>query len=140
MVMTAKTIISNFFKWLGSTEMFAIPSKKLPGKWELTEYYFEPKNELIHLNKKQLKAENQFWLIELKADIFIHKTNLKVPLISKVENGNWSRAKNFITLMHSKDFRNNVEFQFAVEKGILKLLKKDALGRIEFFGFFRKRD
>jgi hypothetical protein len=31
-----------------------------------------------------------------------------------------------------------MEYQFAVEKGNLRLLKKDFTGKIELFGFFRK--
>ena len=137
--MTAKTTISNLKNWLSETEMFGNPSKKIPGKWELTEYYFEPCTELLHFSEEELKKEKQFWLLEFTDDEnFLHQTNLKVPLLSKIENGKWSRSKNFISFIHLKDYRNNVEFQFSVNKGILKLLKKDAVGRIEFFGFFKK--
>jgi hypothetical protein len=46
-------------------------------------------------------------------------------VIYNLESGEWSVSKNFITLIHPGDFRNNLEFQFAVEKGDLKFLKKD---------------
>ncbi len=125
--------------WLGTTEMFARPSKKIPGKWVLFEFYTEPDKELVHKTKDQLKSEKIFWEIDFNTDEnYTHSTNLDIPVISKIASGTWSRSRNFITLIHPDNFRNNVEFQFAVEKGNLKLLKKDAFGRIEFFGFFSK--
>jgi hypothetical protein len=125
--------------WLKSTEMFARPSKQLLGKWELVEYYIESDKELHNFKEAQLKADNEFWRIEFTAEHqFLHETNLPVWQIRKVTNGDWRISKNFITLTSSDNCGNNIEFQFAVEKERLKLLKKDALGRIEFFGFLNK--
>lgn len=125
--------------WLKSSGMFERPSKKIPGKWVLWEYYIEPENELINIKKEQMEAENFFWEIEFGKDqTFFHKTNLSFPLVKKIAGGNWSRTRNFITIIHPENFRNSVEFQFAINKETLKLLKKDKRGRIEFFGFFRK--
>ena len=125
--------------WLQSTEMFARPSKQIPGKWQLVEYYVETGEELRNINEAQLKAENELWNIEFtEENKYYHQSNLPVWQISKIRNGNWSISKNFMTLTSSENTRNNIEFQFAIEKGRLKLLKKDALGRIEFFGFFNK--
>ena len=107
-------------QWLKSTEMFVRPSKQLPGKWELFEYYIESSEELHNIKETQLKANNEFWQI------------------SKVKSGSWSISKNFITLTSSENNKNYIEFQFAIEKETLKILKKDALGRIEFFGFFNR--
>jgi hypothetical protein len=137
--MKVKSVLSNILNWLQSTEMFARPSKKLPGKWILREYYTEPGNELIHMEEAQLKAQQLFWEAEFtKDEKFLHHTNIAVPLLSGISNGTWDRSKNFITIIHPEDFRKNVEFQFAIDKEDLKLLKKDAFGKIEFFGFFRK--
>ncbi len=137
--MENKFSFSSLIEWLKSTEMFERPSKKLPGKWSLLEYYFEPENELINIKEDQIEAEKLFWNLEFGEDEkYLHNTNLKVPLVRKISAGTWSRTRNFITIIHPKDFRNNVEFQFAIEKNVLKLLKKDAVGKIEFFGFFRK--
>lgn len=137
--MQSKIKFERVIKWLGSTEMFARPSKKLPGKWVLFEFYHEPDKQLIHKTKDQLKKEKIVWEIEFDAqENYIHNTNLDIPLVSKISSGTWSRSRNFITLIHPVNFRDNVEFQFAIEKENLKLLKKDALGKIEFFGFFRK--
>lgn len=134
-------IFSAILNWLQSTEMFARPSKQIPGKWQLFEYYVETGNDLQHINEARLKKEKEFWDIEFSAENkYYHHFNLPVWQISKIDNGNWSISKNFITLSSSENFRNNVEFQFAIEKEKLKLLKKDALGRIEFFGFFRKKE
>lgn len=139
LIMSVKSVLTNFLNWLQSTEMFGRPARKLPGKWILREYYTEPEKELIHMEEEQLKARHLFWEAEFTEDEkFFHKTNLAVPLLSDISNGTWGRSKNFITIIHPKDFRKNVEFQFAIDKEDLKLLKKDALGKIEFFGFFRK--
>ena len=137
--MGVKNRFKNFLAWLKSTEMFARPSRQIPGKWHLTEYYTESGEELQNIKESQLKAGNKFWNIELTIENkFYHKCNLPVWQITKIKNGNWSISKNYITLLSSDNSRNNIEFQFAIEKGNLKLLKKDALGRIEFFGFFSK--
>lgn len=139
--MQSKIKFERIVKWLGSTEMFARPSKMLPGKWVLFEFYHEPDKELIHKSKEQIKEEKIFWEIEFTPDEnYTHNTNLNIPVISKIIDGTWSRSKNFITLVHPGNFRDNVEFQFAIEKENLKLLKKDALGKIEFFGFFQKEN
>ena len=137
--MQSKIKFKRIVNWLGSTEMFARPSKKLPGKWILFEFYHEPDKKLIHKTKDQIKKERIVWEIEFDAqENYTHNTNLDIPVVSKITSGTWSRSKNFITLIHPVNFRDNVEFQFAIEKENLKLLKKDALGKIEFFGFFRK--
>lgn len=137
--MKSKISFSTLLNWLKTTEMFAQPSRKLPGKWKLQEYYFEPGEKLVNVKENQMKAGNLFWEIEFAArDQYIHRTNLPIPLIAGLTSGYWSHSRNFITLIHPKDFRNNVEFQFAIEKETLKLLKKDRFGKIEFFGFFRK--
>ncbi len=137
--MKRKSGFSAFVNWLQSTEMFARPSKQLPGKWNLVEYYIEPEKALVHVDETRLKEENLFWEIEFaETQNYLHKTNLSVSLISAIKNGTWSLSRNFISLIKPDDFRNTIEFEIAIEKGILKLLKKDGLGRIEFFGFFRK--
>lgn len=137
--MQRKIKLERIVKWLGSTEMFARPSKKLPGKWVLFEFYHEPEKELVHKTKDQIKQEKIVWEIEFDDnENYIHNSNLDIPVVSKITNGTWSRSKNFITLIHPVNFRDNVEFQFAIDKENLKLLKKNGLGKIEFFGFFRK--
>ena len=138
--MEKKSVFNAFLSWLKSSEMFIRPSKQLPGKWNLFEYYFDSSEELLHFDDKQLKAKNEFWVIEFSEDNFRHQCNLPNPTVSKIESGSWNTSKNYLTLIHSADFRNNVEFQFAIEKGNLKLLKKDVHGKIEFFGFFRKEN
>ena len=120
--------------------MFARPSKQVPGKWELFEYYIDEGNELLHFTEDQLKEEKASWNIEFKEDEhFLHKCNLPVSFITEIKDGNWSTSKNYITFLSTKDFRDSVEFQFAIDKGKLKLLKKDAFGKIEFFGFFNRQ-
>jgi hypothetical protein len=139
--MNRTSIIAKINNLLQSSEMFARPSKRLPGKWQLYEYYIDDTKELIHVNSEQLKSEKQNWNIEFNENKqYLHNSNLTIPLIINIENGSWDISKNFITIIHLQDFRKNVEFQFAFEKGNLKLLKKDNSGKIEFFGFFKKLD
>jgi len=139
--MNKTTFFSKINSLLQSTEMFAQPSKKIPGKWQLFEYYIDGAKDLKHINSKQLTSEKQNWNIEFTENKqYLHNSNLTIPLIYNIENGSWNISKNFITLINPRDFIKNVEFQFAIEKGNLKLLKKDEFGKIEFFGFFRKLD
>jgi hypothetical protein len=130
---------ASIFNWLKSTEMFARPSKQIPGKWQLVEYYIETAHELRNIKESQLKAENEYWNIEFTIENkYYHQCNLPVWQISKIKNGDWSISKNLINFSSTDNSRNNIEFQFAIEEGTLKLLKKDSLGKIEFFGFFSK--
>jgi hypothetical protein len=119
--------------------MFARPSKQLAGKWELYEYYSESEEKLIHKEKVQLQAEQLFSRIEFLEDSnFLSDSNLPENIFQGEEPFTWSVARNFVTLVHKNDFRNNKDFQFAISKQTLKLLQKDQLGKIVFFGFFRK--
>ena len=140
-VMNKTTFFTKIINSLQSSEMFDRPSKKLPGKWQLFEYYIDEVKKLKHVNSEQLTSKNQNCNIEFTEDKqYFHNSSLPVPLISDIENGSWSISKNFITLINPLNSTKNVEFQFALEKGNLKLLKKDEFGKIEFFGFFRKLD
>ncbi len=137
--MRVKTAFSKFSGWLMSTEMFARPSKQLPGKWQLFEYYLDQGEDLLNFKEEDLKKKKENWTIEFAdSEKFLQQGNVSVNLISGIENGDWSISKNFVTIMNPSDFRKNVEFQFAIQKNQLKLLKKDGFGKIEFFGFFRK--
>lgn len=139
--MENKFVFSSFLNWLKSTEMFARPSKQLPGKWQLFEYYIETNDKLSNIKEAQLTDKNENWVIEFtEENKFVHHSNLKVALITEIENGMWQISRNFITLIYPGNFKNNIEFQYAVENKILKLLRKDMFGRIEFFGFFRKTE
>ncbi|HCE56208.1 MAG TPA: hypothetical protein DER09_00060 [Prolixibacteraceae bacterium] len=135
--MTEISLYSKFLHWLQSTEMFARPSKQLPGKWQLFEYFFETNGELKNLKEQQLAEFNFKWNIEFAADNqFIHANSLNLELIQNIGNGRWKLHKNFLELA-SNDSKT-VRFQFAIEKEQLKLLKKDESGKIEFFGFFHR--
>ncbi len=115
------------------------PSELLPGTWCLYEYYTEPSGELLHFRENQLLEENLTWFIEFFPDNrFTCKTNLAVALIQGLEKGSWIKSRNYIVLKESNNTAKTVKFQFSVEKESLKLLKKDSLGKIEIFGFFRK--
>ena len=66
--MEKNSVFSRFIKWLGTTEMFARPSKQLPGKWQLFEYYFDSEKDLNHITEPQLKKLNESWEIEFKKE------------------------------------------------------------------------
>jgi len=140
-IMEKKTGLSTFINWLVTTEMFARPSKRLPGKWQLFEFYVDVEEELQNYKEKSLTENKMSLNLEFKEDgKFSRESNLPVAVIQNIEAGEWSVAKNFVTLIDPDNFRNNVEFQFAFEKDTLKLLKKDELGKIEFFGFFKSTE
>ena len=102
------TLILN---WLKSTEMFARPSKQLPGKWQLEEYYVETGDELRNITESRLKAAKELWNIEFTADKnYLHECNLPVSFISGIKNGNWNTSQNFITLKFSGISNESVEF------------------------------
>ncbi|WP_297099429.1 hypothetical protein [uncultured Draconibacterium sp.] len=135
--MKLKSIFTKFVDWLKSPEVFGSKKKLIPGKWHLFEYYVDEGEELLHFDEDALKKNKLLFVLSfLENHEFIVAGNAPVKLLEGTTEGNWSVARNFITLINPKDFRNNIEFQFAFEKGNLKLLKKDAMGKIEFFGFF----
>jgi len=137
--MEKKFSFTTIINWLKSTEMFACPSRQIPGKWQLVEYYVEIEKELRNITEGQFKAAGKFMNIEFTPEKnYSISSNLPVTLISEIKNGNWAVSKNYITLTSYGASVESFEFQFAIENEILKILKKDASGRIDFFGFFRK--
>lgn len=139
--MTGNFTFSSLIRWLASTEMFARPSKQLPGKWRLVEYYTEPKNQLINVKEEDIKRAGYVWEVIFRENGRLYQIrNLPVDLSNETINGEWSVSQNFVVLSAAEIPGMKEEFQFAVEKGILKMLKKDADGRIQFFGLFRRID
>jgi len=137
--MKLKGFFTSFFCWLKTTELFARPSKQLPGKWRLFEYYTEKSGALVNMKENQLKQQDVFWEIEFgEHGHFSQRSNLPTAFMENSEANQWSISKNYLTFLHPADFRKNEEFQFAIYKETLKLLKKDVAGKIELFGFFRK--
>ncbi len=138
LVMKLKSISSKFIEWIKSPEAFGSKKKLISGKWQLFEYYVDEEKELFHFEADALKEKNVLFVLSfLENHDFIVAGNAPVKLLEGTTEGEWSVARNFITLINPKDFRSNIEFQFAFEKGNLKLLKKDVMGKIEFFGFFK---
>ena len=137
--MKLKSIFSKFVDWLKSPEVLGSKKKLIPGKWQLFEYYVDEGDKLLHFEEQYLKENKVLFVLSiLENNELILAGNSPVELLRTFSEGKWSVARNFITFIHAKDFRNSIEFQFAFEKGNLKLLKKDAFGKIEFFGFFNK--
>ncbi len=136
--MSTKLFFEKIGKTLQRIELFERPKKKIPGKWQMYEYFVDKEEELVHQQADDLKANDEYFVIEFTEDNFIQSATLPLSFIQDGKNGKWAIRKNFILLIDESNFRNNVEYQFAFEKGNLKLLKKDAAGKIEFFGFFNK--
>jgi|GEM_PF-699526 len=137
-IMARASLFIRFANWLKSPEVFGSITKKIPGSWQLYEYYVDLKEDLIHLRETDLKNNNELLQIEFGEDEqFSLNEQLPLPVFKQLQEGQWSVHRNFITLVDPKNFRNNIEFQFAFQKNDLKLLKKDRTGKIEFFGFFR---
>lgn len=136
--MKSNSTISRFVAWLASPEVFGSIAKRIPGEWVLFEYYFDEKEELVHKIESDLKQNNESLQLNFLAEEkFTVNSKLVVSVFDRLQKGSWSVHRNYITLIDASDFRNNLEFQFAFEKENLKLLKKDKMGKIEFFGFFR---
>jgi len=136
--MFKQSILSKIYSWLCSPEVFGRVAKKIPGNWQLFEYYRDTEDELVHIQESDLAQSNEALLIDfLPQNEFCLTAKISVPIFPTERKGVWSVNRNFITLVDAKDFRNNTEFQFAFGKGNLKLLKKDKFGKIEFFGFFK---
>lgn len=139
--MNKPSAFSSFIKWIGSTEMFARPSKQLPGKWQLFEYYYEPGDQLVHVMEDQLMKGSYRWMIVLGSNGKLYQeTNIPVKFLEGMNQCTWDYSGGFITIVHPVNPDIFEKLQFAVEKGILKLLKKELDGKIIFFGFFRKID
>jgi hypothetical protein len=125
--------------WFKTSAVFKRPFKLLPGHWQLVEYFIEPGDELIHIQEHELKEKKQIWNIDFTTDNkYFHECNLNVALLLDITNGHWKTSRNFIVFTSSEKQGGFVEFQFAINNEQLKLLKKDAKGRIEFFGFFNR--
>ena len=82
--MEKKSVFVTFFSWLKTTEMFARPSKLLPGKWQLFEYYMDTDSELCHIEEDKLKNADEKWLLEFSEEMVVHQSNLSVPLITGI--------------------------------------------------------
>lgn len=137
--MKTRTLIEKLLEWIRSTELFFNPLKIIPGRWCLYEYYTETQDELFHVQEEHLKEKNLLWEIEFyENQSFTCKSNLAVPLMEGSRSGTWRKAGNFLSFTYSGESPQKIDFQFAIDKGILKLLKKSSLGKIEIFGFLRK--
>ncbi|HKJ78374.1 MAG TPA: hypothetical protein VKA10_02520 [Prolixibacteraceae bacterium] len=136
--------MKSFFSFLSNQlnlgETFYHPDKRIPGNWILYEYYTEPGNKLIHVNKASLETENRFMRIEFSAEgNFYAETNINAPsFLSGSTNLKWTRKRNYILLYEAGFPDEKIELQFAFQKKALRLLNKDTTGRIQFFGFFNK--
>ena len=85
--------------FLQSTEMLARPSKQLPGKWDLFEYYIEQESELNNVKEDQLKTSRQHWNIEFAGnEKYFHNSNLSVSLITSIETFVLSRAISILSI------------------------------------------
>lgn len=133
--MNKKRFSLQFPDWLKITR----PVKVLPGRWHLYEYYTEPGDELDHFTEDTLKERKESLQISFTENQqFIADSNLPASLIDLPGQGNWTISKGVISFAHINQKEPATSFRYAIEKDVLKLLMKDKLGKIEFFGFFRK--
>ena len=127
--------------WLKTGELFARPSKMLPGKWQLFEYYYESGADLINIKEAELQLSKNTMLIEFYMDnVLTINENLKIEIFRNFNKGNWFRKRNFVTFTNNEKQEKYLTFQFDASSEQLKLLKKDVRGRIDFFGFFRRTE
>jgi len=130
---------TRLIKWWESLEVFARPLNLIPGRWILYEYYTEPGSELLNIKEEQLKSDNRFWKIEFSQKGELRQnSNLPVRFMEDIPQCCWRLAGNYLKIIHPENSNYYEEFQYAVEKEFLRLLKKDLSGRIVFFGFFKK--
>ncbi len=140
-VMENKISFKKIRNWLKAGEMFARPSKMLPGKWQLFEYYYDSGADLINIKEAELQLIKNKMLIEFNVDNTLTiNENLKIEIFRNFERGNWFRKRNFVTLTNNEKQEKYLTFQFDAGSEQLKLLKKDAKGRIDFFGFFSRTE
>lgn len=133
-----KLLLTGFFTGWNRRRCLHSHRNSYPASGSFFEYYTETSGELLHIQEEQLKSSEVFWEIEFYEDgVFNQQSNSLEEFMKSSGINRWSLSKNFVTLL-SNDFRNSIEYQFAIDKGTLKLLKKDFSGKIEFFGFFRK--
>jgi hypothetical protein len=139
--MATKSFFQKCKNWLQNTEMFERPRKKLAGRWQLFEYYIDAGEELLHFEERELTLSKDVMTLEIHDEgKYANVSTLSIEAIQRLQGGEWSTSKNYITFLDPENFRNHVEFQYAFEKGNLKLLRKDTFGKIEFFGFFKPLD
>lgn len=138
-LMKNECVFSKIRDWLKSTELFSRPSLEVPGVWHLFEYYAEPEGHLVHFIEGDMVEKHLYWEIALDSEgRFRQKSNLPIQLFPGNGICNWHIKSNFIILSHPQTREKGEKYQFAMDRRVLKLLKKDSSGRIEIFGFFRK--
>lgn len=137
--MKIKNLWSMFIVWLKSPEMFGRATDIIQGKWVLFEYYMDIEENLINVKENELIALNQLLEIEFfPAGRVEHNCKVPVPLLQNLGVKKWKITKSKLSVFDPIESDKFLSFRFAFEKGNLKLLKKDAKGKIEFFGFFRR--
>ena len=110
-------------------------------KWSLYEYYIDQEDGLLNMKEERLQSEGLFWYIEfhdngtLKFD-----SNLKVSLIEGMNPSAWEKSKSIVNLTDDNVNNKSIKFQYAFDKGNLKMLKKHPSGQIEIFAFFRREE
>jgi hypothetical protein len=137
--MKKTSALTLLLSWVKSTEMFSRPSRRVPGKWHLYEFYYEPEGQLIHVDEEGLKFGNLEWEIILNPQgHFSQQSSVPVKILDGLSNCRWSLSGNYIKLIHPVNDSEHEEVQFAVVNDNLRLLKKETDGTIRFFGFFRR--
>ncbi len=136
--MKIRSAFPALWRWL-KTELFVRHEKAFPGKWYLFDFYTEQAGELIHWNEQQLMDEAFFWDIEVfKNGDLLQRSNLPVLLFEGSEILRWKRSRLYLRITSPAYPGRYEELQYAVDGGLLKLLKKKEHGEIEIFASFQR--
>lgn len=139
--MESKSMFKRLAEWSHLFAGFERNVERIIGKWQLYEYYVDTRDGLLNVKEEELIRSNVMLvlsLLENREILFAGK--FPVADFCRIEEGMWRISKNYITFSNRKNSDDTVEFQFAFEKGELKLLHKNAKGEILFFGFFKKQE
>lgn len=138
--MESKSLFKRFAGWSHLFASFERNVERIVGKWELYEYYVDTKNGLINFKEKELISSKVMLVLSiLENREILLAGKFPVDRFCDMEEGMWRISRNYITFSNPDSHDESVEFQFAFERGNLKLLNKNSKGEILFFGFFKKQ-
>ena len=113
----------------------------LLGSWGLDEFYTDQGGQLLHVDQQKLKSENHLWELSFfEKGRLKHSSNLGIQGLQDIGFRQWKRERNYVALMADNPLKVCIRYQFAIDKGILKLLKKEKNGAIVIFAFFKKKE
>lgn len=138
--MGTKSLIKRIAEWSHLFAGFESNEERIVGKWQLYEYYVDTADGLKNYKEEELVASKIMLVLSLlESGEILLGGKFPVANFCNIEEGKWRISRNYITFFSHNNSLEAVEFQFAFEKGNLKLLNKNKEGEIRFFGFFKKQ-